>query len=184
MMYPLILVALVVSTPASDSALDNGVRQTKNGAFIFRKYPPRALAAGEQGDVRFRASYDKNGYVLGCEVTRGSGYRRLDDETCDLIVRHARFKPALLNDGKVKDGVQDGLVEWRIPGAAAPVAPKVADKGGKLPEKLICRRVLRAGSMIIHTKQCLTKREWEIQADEAKDTVGEAQRRASMRQGM
>jgi hypothetical protein len=33
------------------------------------------------------------------------------------------------------------------------------------------------------SKQCLTKREWEMQGDEVRDTLGEAQRRASQRIG-
>lgn len=171
--------ALTVAEPSHATA-DNGVEQTRNGAFIFRKYPPRALAAKEQGDVRFRAAYDRKGYVLSCEIVKSSGHRRLDEETCELIVKHARFKPALLSDGRHTDGTQDGIVEWRIPGEAAPVAPRMASSADK-PDKLICKKVPRLGSMVIMSKQCLTKREWDKQGEETRDIMGEAQRRASMR---
>lgn len=176
-----LMAALLFQQPVEPDSGDLFVEQTKNGAFIFKKYPARALAAGEQGDVEFRASYNKHGYVLDCEVTRSSGHRLLDNETCEIIVQHARFKPAPLNEGKARRGLLNGLFEWRIPGASQPNALKWADGSDRMPEKLICQRVLRAGSMVLYKKQCLTKRDWEIQSDEAKETLGEAQRRASTR---
>ena len=180
MLHALFLMATVISQPVDAVPYDDiGVEQTRNGAFIFRKYPPRAKAAGEQGDVEFRAEYDKKGSILSCEVTKSSGYKRLDIETCELIVKHARFKPELLNDGKRKDGVQLGLVEWRIPGAPLPAASKQASFDN--PDKIICKKIPRGGSLVIMSKQCLTKREWEIQADDAYDTLSAAQRRASER---
>lgn len=183
MLHALFLMASVISQSADGVPYDDiGVEQTKNGAFIFRKYPPRAKAAGEQGDVVFRADYDKKGSILSCEVTKSSGYKRLDIETCELIVKHARFKPELLNGGKRIEGVQTGLVEWRIPGAPPPAAGQARRQAAfDNPDKIICKKIPRGGSLVIMSKQCLTKREWEFQSDEARDTVGEAQRRASMR---
>lgn len=181
----LVLLATVISqdlNPAPNGEI--GVHQTKNGAFVFRKYPPRAKAAGEQGDVTFRAEYDKKGSILSCEVTKSSGFKRLDEETCEIIVKHARFKPELLNAGKRVDGVQLGIVEWRIPGAPAPVAELAAKQAAfDNPDKIICKKIPRGGSLVIMSKQCLTKREWETQSDEARDVMGEAQRRASQRMG-
>ena len=182
MFHALFLMASIVAQPADTvDPGDLGVEQTKNGAFIFRKYPPRARAAGEQGDVTFRATYDKKGSILSCEVTKSSGFRRLDDETCELIVKHARFKPALLNNGKRVNGIQLGIVEWRIPGMAPPVAGKQAELAKQ--DKIICKKIPRGGSMVIMSKQCLTQREWEAQGQEIRDTFGEAQRRASQRMG-
>lgn len=185
MFHALLLMATFISEPAAVAPNDDiGVEQTKNGAFIFRKYPPRAKAAGEQGDVTFRAEYDKKGSILSCEVTKSSGFKRLDDETCELIVKHARFKPELLYDGKRKDGIQLGLVEWRIPGAPPPTADQSSKQAAfDNPDKIICKKIPRGGSLVIMSKQCLTKREWEFQSDEARDTLGEAQRRASQRVG-
>jgi TonB family protein len=178
------LFVLAASVAFANPAVDtdsNVVEQTKNGAFIFKKYPPRALAAGEQGTVQFRASHDKKGSVSDCEVTKSSGHRRLDAETCELIVRHARFKPELLYKGEVREGVQNGIVEWKIPGLEATSAVKTADAAPALPEKLICKRSTKPGSIILQRKQCLTKSEWEMQADEAKETIGDAQKRSSTR---
>lgn len=80
---------------------------------------PAALAAGERGLVKFRVEIDEKGNVRSCKVTASSGYKRLDDETCNLIVEHARFKPVLDSEGKAREGLHHGMVNWRIPGAAA-----------------------------------------------------------------
>ena len=147
--------------------------QSKNGEFIFSKYPPRALAAGEQGAVRFRAEVDAKGNVMGCKVTAGSGYERLDRETCDLIVNHATFKPTLDGDGKAREAIHDGIVNWRIPGA--PPAAKVALIGGKSPDEVVCKRITKTGSLVSHSRLCLTRREWVRYAEENQDRYGEVQ---------
>lgn len=150
--------------------------QTKNGEFIFSKYPPRALAAGEQGSVWFRAEVNEKGVVLGCKVTEGSGFERLDRETCDLIVNHATFRPTVDSDGKARAAVHDGIVNWRIPGAAAPVA-KTALIGGKSPDEVVCKRITKTGSLVSHSRLCLTRREWIRYAEESQDRYGEVQGR-------
>jgi periplasmic protein TonB len=147
--------------------------QSRNGEFIFSKYPPHALAAGEQGSVSFRASVDEKGNVLSCKVTQGSGFDRLDRETCDLIVNHASFKPTLDGDGKAREAVHDGIVNWRIPGADS--ATKVALIGGKSPDEVVCRRITKTGSLVSHSRLCLTRREWSRYADRNQDQYGEIQ---------
>jgi TonB family protein len=149
--------------------------QSKNGEFIFSKYPPRALAAGEQGAVRFRAEVDAKGNVLACKVTEGSGFKRLDVETCDLIVNHATFKPTLDTSGKAREAVHDGIVNWRIPNAAP--SAKVASIGGKSPDEVVCKRIEKTGSLVAHSRLCLTRREWIRYAEENQDRYGESQGR-------
>lgn len=149
--------------------------QSKNGEFIFSKYPPRALAAGEQGAVRFRAEVDAKGNVMACKVTQGSGFERLDRETCDLIVNHATFKATLDSEGKAREAVHDGIVTWRIPGAAP--AAKVALIGGKSPDEVVCKRITKTGSLVSHSRLCLTRREWVRYAEENQDRYGEVQGR-------
>ena len=112
------LLLLASAIAVEGAALDPAQSvQSRNGEFIFRKYPPRALAAGEQGSVRFRAEADAEGNVMACKVTRGSGFARLDRETCDLIVNHAKFSPTRDDEGKTHRASHDGIVNWRIPGA-------------------------------------------------------------------
>lgn len=167
------LAAAAASTvQAADSAAPV---QSKNGEFIFSQYPPRAKAAGEQGSVRFRAEVDSKGNVMACKVTETSGFERLDRETCDLIVDHATFKPALDGDGKARAAVHDGIVNWRIPGVAP--ATKTALIGGKSPDEVVCKRITKTGSLVSHSRLCLTRREWIRYAEENQDRYGEVQGR-------
>lgn len=148
--------------------------QSKNDEFIFSKYPPRALAAGEQGAVRFRADVNPKGVVLACEVTQSSGFERLDNETCELIVRHATFKPTLDQSGKALAVTHDGIVNWRIPGRE-PSAPPIKLVEAKPADKLICKRVKRTGSLVAHSRLCLTARNWDRYAEQNQEVWGDLQ---------
>jgi TonB family protein len=153
---------LIAAVTAAASAQDQSV-QSKNGEFIFSQYPPRAKAAGEQGSVRFKAEVDARGNVMSCKVTEGSGYHRLDRETCDLIIDHARFKPALDGQGKAREAVHDGVINWRLPGDVQAPKPRVAS--AELPDKIICKRSIRTGSLVAGSRLCMTAREWIQSAD-------------------
>ena len=166
MLSSLLLLAAAMTSPDVGQSV-----QSKNGEFIFSQYPPRALAAGEQGSVRFRAEVDSKGNVMSCRVTEGSGHERLDRETCDMIVDHASFKPVLDGEGIARDAIHDGIVNWRIPGVT-PAATKVA---GKSPDEVVCKRVTKTGSLVSHSRLCLTRREWSQYAQKNQDEFGEIQ---------
>lgn len=169
-------VMLLVLAGAASGAVDVGQSvQSKNGEFIFRQYPPRAKAAGEHGSVKFRAEVDAKGNVMSCKVVGSSGYRRLDDETCEMIIDHATFKPTLDSEGKAREAIHDGLVNWRLPGATAAPAPKVA--AADIPDKIICKRIPKTGSLVTHSRLCMTAREWEHKSDQFQDEWGSLQGR-------
>ena len=174
-MLPSLLLLATVTSIASASPDPSQTVLSSNGEFIFSKYPPRALAAGEQGSVRFRAEVDAKGNVMACKVTQGSGFERLDLETCDLIVNHATFRPTLDSDGKAREAIHDGFVNWRIPGAA-PTA-KVASIAGKSPDEVVCKRITKTGSLVSHSRLCLTRQEWNRYAEQNQDRYGEIQGR-------
>lgn len=166
MLSSLLLAAAAMTAPDVGQSI-----QSANGEFIFSQYPPRALAAGEQGSVRFRAEVDAKGNVMSCRVTEGSGHERLDRETCDMIVDHASFKPALDSEGTAREAIHDGFVNWRIPGVA-PAATKMA---GKSPDEVVCKRQTKTGSLVSHSRLCLTRREWSLYAQKNQDEFGEIQ---------
>ena len=168
MLSSLILFAAAMTSPEVGQSV-----QSKNDEFIFSQYPPRALAAGEQGSVRFRAEVDAKGNVMSCKVIEGSGHKRLDRETCDLIVDHATFKPVLDGEGKAQEAIHDGVVNWRIPGVT-PAAKKI---GGRSPDDVVCKRITKPGSLVAHSRLCLTRREWTRYAEENQDRYGEIQGR-------
>jgi protein TonB len=168
MLSSLLLLAAAIASPDVGQSVES-----KNGEFIFSQYPPRALAAGEQGSVRFRAEVDAKGNVMKCKVTEGSGHKRLDRETCDMIVDHASFKPTLDSEGIAREAIHDGIVNWRISGVA-PAATKVA---GNSPDEVVCKRVNKTGSLVTHSRLCLTRRDWIRYAEQNQDRYGEVQGR-------
>jgi len=169
------ILLLALAATAASSAEEVQPVLSKNGEFIFRQYPPRAKAAGEQGPVRFRAEVDAKGNVMSCKVIGSSGYGRLDDETCEMIVDHATFKPTLDSDGKAREAIHDGIVNWRLGSAATASAPKVA--AADAPDKIICKRVPKTGSLVTHSRLCMTAREWEHKSDQFQDDWGSLQGR-------
>ncbi len=50
-------------------------------------YPPEALAAGEEGTVIVRFAIDDEGWVIARRILKSSGYRTLDAEVMDLLIR-------------------------------------------------------------------------------------------------
>ena len=78
-------------------------------------YPTSAMREGKQGVTGFRVSVGPDGRVTDCSVTRSSGSPELDDTTCKLITRRARFAPAMDGDGKPTTGTYSSSVRWQIP---------------------------------------------------------------------
>jgi len=78
-------------------------------------YPRRAILDSAEGTVAFRLVIGTNGQVSSCELTRPSGHRALDDATCRLISRRARFDPATDETGSKVLGTYTGSVKWELP---------------------------------------------------------------------
>ena len=164
-------IALVASAPmqAKETPAEAAARDAKNRAFVLANYPPRARAAGEQGVVYFKISLDRDGRLRSCEVTKSSGFSRLDDETCELMVAQAEFTMVKDATGKlVRAPIHHGAIKWELPDSAAPDAgaPKALASVTK-PERLICRRITKPGSMVVTERRCLTAREWTLSRDYA-----------------
>jgi len=174
MLLNLLFVAAALGGADAGSSNAQSVR-SKDNEFIFSHYPPRALAAGEQGPVRFRVEIDEEGIVKNCKVAFSSGFERLDRETCDLIVEHVKFKPMFDSEGKAQGAVHEGIVNWRIPGAVAAVNVKGA--GGRGPDRVVCKRVEKTGSLVARSRVCMTAREWSKQADQYQEEYGALQGR-------
>ena len=75
-------------------------------------YPAESLAAGEQGEVTAAFDVTETGAVENCKVIRSSGYLRLDDATCPLIVERARYRPAIDATGKPMRSADVRAFRW------------------------------------------------------------------------
>jgi TonB family protein len=169
--------ALALGSSATYAQADQSVRSTKNGEFIANHYPPRALKAGEQGKVSFRLVVEPDGSLGTCEVTKSSGYKSLDDETCELILRHARLGVTRNADGRAVRAEQNGFINWVHPEGRGKRASAVEIAAAKTPGKIICKRTPSTGSLIRRSKQCMTAQQWaeasRIARDKAYSIVGQ-----------
>lgn len=162
-------IALYAAPLSANTPEEPSVVQKENGEFMFKHYPPRALAAGEQGQVGFRVTFDSDGGLTSCDITKSSGFMTLDAETCEFMIRYARLAP---RDSRAPGGsTQQGYVNWKLPAdaKAAPQTRSAAVEKGDLPEKLICRRDVKTGSLVAREKRCATRKEWEDSARIAKE---------------
>jgi protein TonB len=166
---------IVAASPAlAGSSTDKAALDARNGEVVFSQYPARALAAGEQGSVVFNVTLDRDGYATACQVTRSSGYSRLDAETCQLILSRAEFKGIKGPDGRKRGTVAQGIVNWRLPsGVAASTATPM--KAAAKPEKKICRRRVKTGSLADYERLCATQADWDRMAQRTKEEWGAVQ---------
>jgi TonB family protein len=171
--------ALAAEAPNADAA-----RNARNAEILLSKYPARALRAGEQGPVFFKVKLDREGQAKSCEVTKSSGYPRLDEETCDLVLLHMTFKPVKDEDGREISPTSEGVVNWKLPATATAAAPPVHVAAAQLPEKKICKRSARTGSLVGVERTCMTKREWQRSSDDSKEFWEELQGRKGSTNGM
>jgi len=155
----LIAVPAVAETQRSDLG---------NAEVLMKLYPPRALAAGEEGLVGFEVALDKAGHPTSCQITQSSGFPRLDQETCGVITQHAVFAA---NPG-VGSGssAHTGQIAWKLPAGRTP-AKLAADK----PAKTICKRVPVTGSNARFERVCMSSLQWAEAQDDTKANYSELQ---------
>lgn len=165
------------------AAVDKAERDRHISEIVFKNYPPRALAAGEQGAVFFVVSLDKDAHPTSCEVTHGSGHPLLDIETCQLIVQHAVFSSARDANGHVVKQTTEGVVNWTIPGREPTPINPIPLAGNNKPEKQVCKKTVRMGTISGVERTCMTPSEWAKQSDEVKEPWEAIQGRKGMTSG-
>lgn len=67
------------------------------------------------GVVRFRLAVSALGRVTACQIVESSGIPRLDERTCKLVQRRARFEPATNANGELIASQWEQSVRWQIP---------------------------------------------------------------------
>ena len=89
--------AVVLPPPSSEPPTDVGGAKPINARAWFTgdDFPASAVAAGHQGVVYVSVAIGTDGRVSDCHVVQSSGYAELDTIPCPLLMRRARFKPAL-----------------------------------------------------------------------------------------
>src|SRR5690348_36 len=135
----MVATGLLVAAPVCAQAADTQAAQNKTNWDIFQKlYPPRALAAHEEGAVGFKVTIDKQGTVTDCQVTRSSGHPLLDQETCKIITLNAEFKPEEGLSGS-QARTREGMIAWKLPSSTKQLGTPTALASNAAPEKVICK---------------------------------------------
>lgn len=165
------LVPLAPATqPSQSTSSDRALRDANNWDVLHKLYPPRALAAGEEGLVGFTVRIDASGSPTLCKITHSSGHPLLDLETCQLIMVHATFKrPEGVSLSQQRS--YEGVVNWKLPAtaqSAVPAIPKPVTEAAA-GEALICKRIPKTGSNAAFERKCMTKSEWQRASDDARN---------------
>lgn len=67
------------------------------------------------GRASFRLAISAEGGVTGCTITSSTGHTALDNATCALVAKRARFEPARGADGEAVAGSYAGTIVWQLP---------------------------------------------------------------------
>ncbi|PZU12928.1 MAG: energy transducer TonB, partial [Sphingobium sp.] len=78
-------------------------------------YPSRAQREERSGTAGFRLEIGADGRVTNCTITSSTGHPDLDEATCRLLPKRARFKPAVGSDGQPMADTYNGRITWRLP---------------------------------------------------------------------
>jgi periplasmic protein TonB len=83
--------------------------------FSANDYPAEAQSKGEQGTAQAKLTVDTAGRVSDCMLIRRTGSRSLDEATCRILKKRARFKPARDSQGRaITDSVVTPPITWRL----------------------------------------------------------------------
>ena len=157
------LAALLFAVPASATDADR---------LLIDNYPPESLRLGEEGDVGVAMDIGADGKINGCQVSKTSGYARLDRAACDIMLVHVTRVNPPTKDGRRVAAQREGSIGWRIPAGHArlnrlpPRSPEV--DLALAAEKITCAVSARQGSIGIKQKVCLTRRERDLAQDYAR----------------
>lgn len=78
-------------------------------------YPTRDIRRGNEGVVGYRLVIGSDGKVDSCDIVASSGHAGLDQTTCTLLQKRAKFNPATNGEGARTTGTFAGKVNWQIP---------------------------------------------------------------------
>ncbi|MEO7565002.1 MAG: energy transducer TonB [Sphingomicrobium sp.] len=82
--------------------------------FIDEDYPMQAFERGWEGTTIFELTVDTNGRPIACTIDKSSGHGVLDERTCEIAMKRARFSSALDSKGAPVYGVYRSRLNWAI----------------------------------------------------------------------
>ncbi len=83
--------------------------------FSADDYPGAAQRDGAEGTAQASLTIGPDGRVTGCTVTRSTGNSSLDQATCNILRRRARFTPAKDQNGQpITDTFSTPPIRWQL----------------------------------------------------------------------
>ena len=101
--------------PAPDVARGPQPHGTAASLFSVDDYPAAAKGTGAKGKVDARLWVDVTGRVVGCNILHSSGYPVLDQATCNILRRRARYGPGIDSRGQPVVSTVDESITWIAP---------------------------------------------------------------------
>lgn len=152
------LAAAAIGASLSDQT---PLQQSANASYLAKNYPAESLQRGEQGRVGFQLSFEADGSLSGCAVTQSSGYRTLDEGTCEMLAKSAKIEPARDAEGRRVPSIRAGYIDWKLPSKKAQAVQANAAVASN-DNPLICKRTSVPGSIIKKIKRYMTRSEWKL----------------------
>ena len=90
-------------------------RGNRAGWVTADDYPLSSVRNEEEGAVAITVRVGADGRVQSCRVTASSGHAALDEATCRVYAKRARFAPALSPDGTPVESSYADRVRWQLP---------------------------------------------------------------------
>jgi protein TonB len=83
--------------------------------FSTDDYPQSAIRNEEQGTTAVKLTIGPDGRVADCSITASSGSSALDNATCSILRRRARFSPAKDQAGNPISDSYSQRIRWELP---------------------------------------------------------------------
>jgi hypothetical protein len=82
--------------------------------FSSADYPTVAVDRDQSGSTGIMLLIDESGVVKDCTLTEASGVAVLDSNSCGVILRRAKFHPAIGLDGKPAKSALSQRITWQV----------------------------------------------------------------------
>jgi len=113
--FPPIGQSPVESGPAASNASGPKPRGNMGRWVTDADYKPRWLREGLSGQIKLDLTIGADGRVADCLIARSSGHAVLDEASCKLLTKRARFEPARDAQGKPARGTFSTTIRWKLP---------------------------------------------------------------------
>lgn len=129
------LLAVVPATPVE-----------ANTWFTSKAHPKTALEVTQRGQIGYAIDVSPDGKALRC-TTKESG--DLDRKICDIIMKSARFTPAMDAQGQPAFGLYEGVASFLMPGSKGrPDRSRMAVSVDSLPDGITGPAYARVAYMV------------------------------------